>query len=119
MSEAFDAASYLADFDSSCSALPIFPYRDAIIDAINEFQVLIVVGDTGSGKTTQLPKYLHEAKPEAKVIITQPRRIAAISAATRVAQETNTRLGSLVGYSVRFESMRSAETNVRDGLFIL
>ncbi|KAI9358557.1 P-loop containing nucleoside triphosphate hydrolase protein [Zopfochytrium polystomum] len=111
-SSTFDAERYRADFDTSSTKLPIFPYKDELVEAVAAFQHLIVVGDTGSGKTTQLPQYLHEAMPEARILVTQPRRIAAISAATRVAEETRTRLGSLVGYSVRFESVRSASTKI-------
>ncbi|KAJ3193072.1 DEAH-box ATP-dependent RNA helicase prp22 [Irineochytrium annulatum] len=92
--------------------LPIFQYRDDLIAACRDHQILIVVGDTGSGKTTQFPQYLHESSPSHRIIITQPRRIAAISAATRVAQETGTPLGDLVGYSIRFESRRSAATKL-------
>ena len=71
-------------------SLPIFQYREQLLEAIKEHQVLIVVAETGSGKTTQLPQYLHEAgytKGGMKVGCTQPRRVAAMSVAKRVSEE--------------------------------
>ncbi|KAG7443011.1 uncharacterized protein BT62DRAFT_345586 [Guyanagaster necrorhizus] len=76
--------------------LPIYAYREQLIEAIKEHQVLIVVAETGSGKTTQLPQYLHEAGYTAgglKVGCTQPRRVAAMSVAARVAEEMGTKVG--------------------------
>jgi pre-mRNA-splicing factor ATP-dependent RNA helicase DHX16 len=73
--------------------LPIFAYKQDLLHAIEEYQTLIVIGDTGSGKTTQLPKYLLETKKYNNIVVTQPRRIACISAANRVAQEINCRVG--------------------------
>ena len=69
-----------------------------------------MVGETGSSKTTQLPQYLHEegyTKGDKKIGCTQPRRVAAMSVATRVAQEMEVKLGSEVGYSIRFEDNTS------------
>jgi len=77
-------------------SLPIFAYREQLLDAIENFQVLIIVGETGSGKTTQIPQYLHEAgytKGGKKVGYTQPRRVAAMSVAARVAEEMDVKLG--------------------------
>lgn len=76
--------------------LPIESYREDLVSAVQDNQFLVVVGETGSGKTTQLPQYLHEAGLTAHgkmVGVTQPRRIAAISVANRVAEETNTKVG--------------------------
>ncbi|KAJ3024548.1 UNVERIFIED_CONTAM: putative pre-mRNA-splicing factor ATP-dependent RNA helicase dhx16 [Siphonaria sp. JEL0065] len=103
---------YELDFQTSRTTLPIFQYREGLLEAFHEFQVLIVVGDTGSGKTTQLPQYLLEEDINLRIAVTQPRRIAAISAASRVATETNTLLGNRVGYAVRFESVRSQTTKL-------
>ena len=75
--------------------------------------MLIVVAETGSGKTTQLPQYLHEAGYTAngqKVGCTQPRRVAAMSVAARVAEEMGTKVGYEVGYSIRFEDCTSDKT---------
>ncbi|KAI0227759.1 putative pre-mRNA-splicing factor ATP-dependent RNA helicase mog-4 [Lamellibrachia satsuma] len=80
-------------------SLPIYPFRHELIDAIHDHQVLIIEGETGSGKTTQIPQYLHEAgftKDGKKVGCTQPRRVAAMSVAARVAEEMGFKLGNEV-----------------------
>ncbi|KAL1664258.1 pre-mRNA splicing factor [Schizophyllum commune] len=105
-------------------SLPIYQYRDQLIEAIQEHQVLIVVAETGSGKTTQLPQYLHEAGYTAngqKVGCTQPRRVAAMSVAARVADEMGTKVGYEVGYSIRFEDCTSDKTVLKymtDGMLL-
>ncbi|KAH9277328.1 hypothetical protein BASA83_000195 [Batrachochytrium salamandrivorans] len=109
--------------DDVRASLPIFQYRADLVSAIREFQFLIVVGDTGSGKTTQLPQYVLEdlADTLPNIVVTQPRRIAAISAATRVSEEHGTTLGGLAGYIVRFEKCTSADTRlsyVTDGILL-
>ena len=85
--------------------LPINVYRDEFLAAVQDNKVLVVVGETGSGKTTQIPQYLHEAgwSKLGKIGCTQPRRVAAMSVAARVAQEMNVKLGQEVGLGVRFE----------------
>jgi pre-mRNA-splicing factor ATP-dependent RNA helicase DHX16 len=86
--------------------------------------VLIVVAETGSGKTTQLPQYLHEAGYTAggqKVGCTQPRRVAAMSVAARVAEEMGSKVGHEVGYSIRFEDCTSDRTVIKymtDGMLL-
>ncbi|KAL5520016.1 hypothetical protein ACEPAG_1676 [Sanghuangporus baumii] len=105
-------------------SLPIYHFRDQLLEAIKEHQVLIVVAETGSGKTTQLPQYLHEAGYTAngmKVGCTQPRRVAAMSVAARVAEEMGTKLGYEVGYSIRFEDCTSDKTVLKymtDGMLL-
>ncbi|WWD17844.1 hypothetical protein CI109_102288 [Kwoniella shandongensis] len=105
-------------------SLPIFEFRDELLAAIAEHQVLVVVAETGSGKTTQLPQYLYEAgycKNGMKVGCTQPRRVAAMSVAARVAEEMGVRLGQEVGYSIRFEDMTSDKTALKymtDGMLL-
>ena len=86
-------------------ALPIAAKRDEIKAALEKHQVLVIAGETGSGKTTQLPKICLELGRGVHGLIghTQPRRLAARSVATRVAEEIGTPLGELVGYQVRFE----------------
>jgi len=94
-------------------SLPVYQYRQQFIDAIAQYQILIVVGETGSGKTTQLPQFLHEAgytKDGKKVGCTQPRRVAAMSVAARVAEEMGVKVGNEVGYSIRFEDATSDKT---------
>ncbi|KAJ1971255.1 hypothetical protein H4R35_005370 [Dimargaris xerosporica] len=105
-------------------SLPVFGYREQLLQAIEEFQVLIIEGETGSGKTTQIPQYLYEAGYTGdgkKVACTQPRRVAAMSVAARVAEEMGVRLGHEVGYSIRFEDCTSDKTLVKymtDGMLL-
>lgn len=89
--------------------LPINRHREAILGALAEHDCIIVVGETGSGKTTALPRIVREAGFE-KVCVTQPRRVAAIAAARRVAEELGGRVGEQVGYNVRFEHATSLDT---------
>ncbi|TDZ44847.1 Pre-mRNA-splicing factor ATP-dependent RNA helicase-like protein cdc28 [Colletotrichum trifolii] len=105
-------------------SLPIYQYRDDFLEAINKYQILVIVGETGSGKTTQLPQYLHEAgytKNGLKVGCTQPRRVAAMSVAARVADEVGVKVGQEVGYSIRFEDNTSDKTILKymtDGMLL-
>ncbi|KAL6774279.1 hypothetical protein ACKKBG_A24410 [Auxenochlorella protothecoides x Auxenochlorella symbiontica] len=103
--------------------LPMFPYREDLLKAIAEHQVLIIVGETGSGKTTQIPQYLYEAGygKAGKIGCTQPRRVAAMSVAARVAVEVGVKLGAEVGYSIRFEDCTSDKTVLKymtDGMLL-
>lgn len=103
--------------------LPIYPYRTKLLEAIRDYQVLIIVGETGSGKTTQVPQYLHEIGYSEIGMIgcTQPRRVAAMSVAARVATEMNCKLGNEVGYSIRFEDCTSDKTKIKymtDGMLL-
>ena len=105
------------------AALPIFPYRSDLLAAVEAHQVLIIVGETGSGKTTQIPQYLVEAGYGAAGAVgcTQPRRVAAMSVAARVASEVGTKLGDRVGYSIRFEDCTSDATQIKymtDGMLL-
>lgn len=86
-------------------SLPVFQFRAELIRAVHDHQVLVLVGETGCGKTTQIPQYLHEEgfTKRGKVGCTQPRRVAAMSVAKRVADEMQCKLGAEVGYSIRFE----------------
>ncbi|MFJ4371631.1 ATP-dependent RNA helicase HrpA [Pseudomonas japonica] len=104
-------------------SLPIAAKRDEIKKLVAENQVVIIAGETGSGKTTQLPKICLELGRGQYGLIahTQPRRIAARSVASRVAEELGTPLGALVGYQVRFEDQSDANTLVKlmtDGILL-
>ena len=96
-------------------SLPVFAFRKQLIDAVRENQILIVVGETGSGKTTQLTQYLAEAGFTENGVIgcTQPRRVAAMSVAKRVAEEVGCQLGNEVGYTIRFEDCTSPSTKIK------
>ena len=106
----------MASIEATRKSLPIYTFREDILDAVKEHQVLIVCAETGSGKTTQLPQYLHEAGYTAggmKIGCTQPRRVAAMSVAARVAEEVGTKVGYEVGYSIRFEDATSDKTVIK------
>ncbi|KAH8353928.1 hypothetical protein KR067_004518 [Drosophila pandora] len=104
-------------------SLPIYKLRDDLIKAVTDNQILIVIGETGSGKTTQITQYLGECgfTARGKIGCTQPRRVAAMSVAKRVAEEYGCRLGQEVGYTIRFEDCTSPETIVKymtDGMLL-
>src|SRR3954468_6322748 len=95
--------------------LPITQRKDDILAALRDHQVVIVAGETGSGKSTQLPKICLELGRGVRGLVghTQPRRIAARSVAERVAEELGTELGDVVGYTVRFTDQVSDRTFVK------
>lgn len=94
-----------SESDTNTSHLPIQQYKKELIDAVKSFRCVVITGETGCGKTTQLPQYLRETgfANEGVIGVTQPRRVAAISVARRVAYETNTTVGGAIGYKVRFD----------------
>ncbi|MCI2423272.1 ATP-dependent RNA helicase HrpA [Saccharopolyspora sp. K220] len=103
--------------------LPVSQRRDELLAAIRDHQVVIVAGETGSGKTTQLPKMCLELGRGIQGMIghTQPRRLAARTVAERVAEELDTELGSAIGYQVRFTERAGTETLVKlmtDGILL-
>ncbi|KAK8154823.1 putative mRNA splicing factor RNA helicase [Phyllosticta citrichinensis] len=98
--------------DETRKSLPIYTWKDQLMEAISQYQCVVVVAETGSGKTTQIPQFLHESGYTSKgengeskkmVACTQPRRVAAMSVAARVSEEMGVKLGKEVGYSIRFE----------------
>ncbi|XP_068854704.1 pre-mRNA-splicing factor ATP-dependent RNA helicase DHX16 [Aphelocoma coerulescens] len=105
-------------------SLPIFPFRAELVAAVAQHQILVIEGETGSGKTTQIPQYLHEegyTRGGLRIGVTQPRRVAAMSVAARVAVEMGTKLGNEVGYSIRFEDCTSERTVLKymtDGMLL-
>ena len=115
---------------SVIDALPVTEHRARIVEAIRNHRVVIVSGETGSGKTTQLPKFCLEAGQGVRndrtrrgglIGHTQPRRIAASSVATRIAEEMGTPLGTDVGYKIRFNEKVSPGTRIKlmtDGILL-
>uniref|UniRef100_A0A3P9IYE6 DEAH (Asp-Glu-Ala-His) box polypeptide 34 n=2 Tax=Oryzias latipes TaxID=8090 RepID=A0A3P9IYE6_ORYLA len=91
--------------------LPIFQYRDRIVELVKQHPVIVVAGDTGCGKSTQVPQYLLSAGFK-HIACTQPRRIACISLAKRVSFESLNQYGSKVGYQIRFETTRTTATKL-------
>ncbi|XP_029475820.1 probable ATP-dependent RNA helicase DHX34 [Rhinatrema bivittatum] len=101
----------LAKLQRERSSLPITQYRDKIVQVLREHRVVVVAGDTGCGKSTQVPQYLLAAGFN-HIACTQPRRIACISLAKRVGFESLNQYGSQVGYQIRFESTWSPATKI-------
>lgn len=100
---------------------PVFQNRHEIMHHLRENQVSILIGETGSGKSTQVPQFLLDEVSEGGIAVTQPRRVAAINLATRVAQEHGCNLGDRVGYSVRFDNTTSKRTKLKyltDGMLL-
>jgi HrpA-like RNA helicase len=109
--------------------LPVNAYKDSLVTAIKAHQVIIIVGETGSGKTTQIPQMcidnvfpsLHNGRNRAVIAVTQPRRVAATTVAMRVAEERGVECGKEVGYCVRFDDRCSPSTAIKfltDGILV-
>ncbi|CCW64866.1 unnamed protein product [Phytomonas sp. EM1] len=101
--------------------LPIYEAKQSIQKLIHRYQTILLVGETGSGKTTQVPQFVLEMNPEYGIACTQPRRVAATSVSERVADEMDVNLGEEVGYSIRFDDMSSAKTRLKyltDGMLL-
>ena len=101
--------------------LPVWSSKAQILDLVEKNRIVIIQGETGSGKTTQIPQFLLEAGYYGGIVCTQPRRVAAMSIAKRVSQEMEVELGAQVGYTVRFDDKTSNDTLIKyatDGLLL-
>lgn len=113
----------LAHLQRDRQQLPVWAARSGLLQQVRAHKVVILVGETGSGKTTQIPRFLFEAglAQGGLVACTQPRRVAAITVARRVAAEMGVKVGTTVGYTVRFEDVTSRATRVKymtDGMLL-
>ncbi|MBW1897910.1 MAG: DEAD/DEAH box helicase, partial [Deltaproteobacteria bacterium] len=104
-------------------SLPITKYKDEIIRSIKQHQILIISGETGSGKTTQIPKFCLEAGRGifGKIGCTQPRRIAAVSVSRRISEELGEKIGKTVGFKIRFRDQGSRNSHIKimtDGILL-
>lgn len=112
------SSKHKGSFFEQRASLPAFSQREAILEAVAAHQVVVVEGETGSGKTTQLPQFILDdwsargKGGECNIVCTQPRRISAIGVAERVAEERLEKVGETVGYSVRFNTRRSPQTRL-------
>ncbi|GMY25393.1 DExH-box ATP-dependent RNA helicase DExH1 isoform X2 [Fagus crenata] len=116
--EKMKASNSLKAIQSFREKLPAFKVKSEFLKAVAENQVLVVSGETGCGKTTQLPQFILEDEisclrgADCSIMCTQPRRISAISVAARIASERGESLGETVGYQIRLEAKRSAQTRL-------
>ncbi|ESQ34073.1 hypothetical protein EUTSA_v10006961mg [Eutrema salsugineum] len=103
--------------------LPILQFEEKIVETVEKNPVVVIIGETGSGKSTQLSQILHRRgyTKSGVIAVTQPRRVAAVSVARRVAQELDVNLGEDVGYAIRFEDRTSSKTRIKyltDGVLL-
>lgn len=111
--------------DEQRRQLPVWHVKDKLVDAVKSSPVLIIVGETGSGKTTQIPQFLLDhgfSSGKGVIACTQPRRVAALTVAQRVAKERGVDVGGEVGYTVRFDDCSSKDTTrlkyMTDGMLL-
>lgn len=101
--------------------LPVYEAKPRIQSLVRKYRSVLLVGETGSGKTTQVPQFVLEMQPQCAIACTQPRRVAAMSVSERVAEELDVALGEEVGYTIRFDDVSSEKTRIKyltDGMLL-
>lgn len=112
--------SHARDLLKVRESLPVYKNKDKILDHLQKNKVTVLIGETGSGKSTQIPQFLMPQNSKS-IAVTQPRRVAAINLARRVSEEYGTKLGDKVGYSVRFDNVSHKNTKLKyltDGMLL-
>lgn len=103
------------------SQLPVYTIKEQLLETLQHHQIVVVEGSTGCGKTTQIPRIIHQAHPDWTIAVTQPRRIAAVSVAWRIAEEEGCKLSEKVGYRIRFDDLTSPDSKIiimTDGILL-
>lgn len=100
---------------NNISSLPVYEAKEKILSGFKTNDILIIIGDTGSGKTTQITQFIYEKFDfdTFRICCTQPRRIAAMSISKKVSKDLGYKLGTVVGYSVRFENLSTVSTKIK------
>ncbi|KFW78898.1 putative ATP-dependent RNA helicase YTHDC2, partial [Manacus vitellinus] len=105
-----------SEFDTFRQSLPVFEKQEEIVKIIKDNKIVLIIGETGSGKTTQIPQFIlddcYKNGTPCRVFCTQPRRLAAVAVAERVAAERREKIGQTIGYQIRLESRVSPKTLV-------
>jgi len=120
-SEGGGVVDQATELDMERRRLPMWGAREAFLKEVAKHTTVVLLAETGSGKTTQVPQFLLSTSPSAMVGVTQPRRVAAITLATRVARELGSEVGERVGYKVRFQERSSGGTQIlyqTDGMLL-
>ena len=102
----------VSDNNSYKKRLPIYPFKEEILEAIKNNRIIIISGNTGCGKSTQVPQYIYNSNDKNNILMTQPRRIAAVSIAKRLCEEMHLKLGHKIGFHVSMNSNFCKDTRI-------